>query len=84
MLSVQANRARALFEKAAKRYNEGFGNAAADRIFSHWCKFHGNNPDEDPGSIALLEPDIYNRLESKTSVPRNQCHPQFRSLPSCQ
>ncbi len=70
MISVQANRARELFAKAANRYNEGFGKAGTDRVFSHWCKFYGTNPDEAPGSIALLEPDVYNRLESKTTVSK--------------
>jgi prolyl 4-hydroxylase len=70
MISVQVNRARELFARAANRYNEVFGKAGTDRIFSHWCKFYGTNPDEVPGSIALLEPDIYNRLESKTTVSR--------------
>lgn len=70
MIIVQANRARELLTKAANHYNEGFDKAGPDRIFSHWCKFYGTNPDEDLGSIALLEPDIYNRLESKTTVSR--------------
>jgi prolyl 4-hydroxylase len=68
MLSLQTNRAKTLFEKAVNLYNAAFGNAADDQVFSYWCKFYGKNPDEDPGSIALLEPDLYNRLESKITV----------------
>ena len=39
-------------------------------VFSYWCKFFGENPDEDPGSIRLMKRAVYNRLESKAALNR--------------
>lgn len=70
MLLLQVNRAQVLFKKAAKRYNSGIPSSAPDATFSYWCKFYGDNPDERDDSISLIEPSIYNRLESKISVQK--------------
>ena len=75
MIEVQANRASALFKQAADSLNQGqLAKSNADElkpsIFSYWCKFYGENPEEREDSIKLIEPAIYNKLESKGTVSK--------------
>jgi len=74
MIEVQANRASALFKQAADRINQSAlansPESSKKDIFSYWCKFYGENPEERADSVKLLEPKVYNRLESKATVSR--------------
>ena len=78
MIEVQVNRASALFKQAADNFNQAqsaqaFQAKASETeqpAFSYWCKFYGENPDEQEDSIKLIEPEIYNKLESKGSVSK--------------
>ena len=68
MIRVQTNRANQLFEIAAKNLSPAFDGAQNLPVFSYWCKFFGENPDEQEGSIRLVDAKIYNNLESKSRV----------------
>ncbi|MEL6554549.1 MAG: hypothetical protein AAFQ63_13925 [Cyanobacteria bacterium J06621_11] len=78
MIEVQVNRASALFRQAADSFNQAQSAQSAQSeateleqpAFSYWCKFYGENPDEREDSIKLIEPEIYNKLESKGSVSK--------------
>ncbi|MEO1396779.1 MAG: hypothetical protein AAFV90_28180 [Cyanobacteria bacterium J06634_5] len=70
MIKVQANRASKNFQQAATNLNQSCLEGLGDPIFSYWCKFYGENPDEQANSVKLLEPSIYNRLESKATVSK--------------
>ncbi|MEL6137385.1 MAG: hypothetical protein AAFQ61_03170 [Cyanobacteria bacterium J06626_23] len=67
MIEVQANRASALFHQAAAALNVLLP-AGTYPVFSYWCRFYGENPDERVDSIKLIEPEDYNPLESKRQV----------------
>ncbi|MGB3300995.1 MAG: hypothetical protein WBA76_22225 [Phormidesmis sp.] len=74
MIEVQANRASALFRQAADTLNQLVSADSSEtsdaQIFSYWCKFYGENPDEREDSIKLVESKIYNTLESKGTVSK--------------
>jgi len=75
MIEVQVNRASALFKQAADNLNRSpLAKAktaeSEPSIFSYWCKFYGENPEEREGSIKLIEPAVYNKLESKGTVSK--------------
>jgi len=68
MIRIQTNRANQLFEIAAKNLSTAFDETGTLPVFSYWCKFFGENPDEQEGSIRLVDAKIYNNLESKSRV----------------
>lgn len=70
MIQVQVNRASKNFQQAAASINQSWPEAKEPEIFSYWCKFYGENPNEQPDSVRLIESNIYNRLESKASVSK--------------
>lgn len=70
MIVVQTNRASALFKQAAETLNQSLTAEADYPVFSHWCRFYGENPDEKADSIKLIEPKDYNLLESKANVSK--------------
>ncbi|MEM9091453.1 MAG: hypothetical protein AAGC93_22275 [Cyanobacteria bacterium P01_F01_bin.53] len=70
MIEVQANRASALFKQAAERLNQQIPETVSHASFSYWCKFFGENPDDHASNIKLIEPKIYNVLESKAKVSK--------------
>lgn len=59
-----------MFEKAAASLTGEADRLPDPPVFSYWCKFFGENPDEDAGSIRLIERSVYNNLESKTALNR--------------
>lgn len=69
MLKVFANRASAQFAKAEKDINASCTLPSNFKV-SYWSKFFGENPDEQPSDIQLIDPKIYNTLESKSSVAK--------------
>lgn len=69
MLHVFTNRATAQFDKAAKLINST-STFDSDIRFSYWCKFYGENPDEQASDIQLIDASVYNALESKINVAK--------------
>ncbi|MEN8444354.1 MAG: hypothetical protein ABG776_04995, partial [Cyanobacteria bacterium J06555_13] len=70
MIQLQVNRASKNFQQAAAKLSQVWPEGTDDNVFSYWCKFYGENPDEKPGSVKLIEPKVYNRLESKANVSK--------------
>lgn len=68
MIKLQVNRAKKLFETAASLLSNDLDHLDAPPVFSYWCRFFGENPDETNGTIKLIEPAIYNDLESKSKL----------------
>lgn len=68
MIRLQVNRAKKLFSQAAVSLKGDVSNRTDLPVFSYWCKFFGENPDNDESSIKLIEPKIYNNLESKSTL----------------
>ncbi len=68
MIRIQTNRASQLFEIAAKNLSLVLDGNQQLPVFSYWCKFFGENPDEQEESIRLVDAKIYNHLESKSRV----------------
>lgn len=69
MLQIFANRAVAQFNKAASTINSSY-DVKENIRFSYWCKFYGENPDEQATDIQLIDASVYNALESKSSVAK--------------
>ena len=70
-MHIQANRARKLFAEAGRRVNQNDHIAKSDLVFSYWCRFYGDNPDERRDAIKLIESEVYNRLENKSQVAKS-------------
>ncbi len=70
MLSVNVNRASRLFQQAAENVNQHWPEKAGDETFSYWCKFYGENPNDSQSSVKLIEPKVYNALESKANISK--------------
>ncbi len=68
MLQIKVNRAEKLFKKAAENVSKEFVNFDELPIFSYWCKFYGENPDERNEDIRLIDSAVYNHLESKSML----------------
>ncbi len=68
MIRLQVNRAKQLFSQAAASLEVEVSNRTDLPIFTYWCKFFPENPDEDETSIKLIEPEVYNSLESKSKL----------------
>ena len=70
IITLQVNRAAKLFEQAAASLAGETDRMPDPPVFSYWCKFFGDNPDERAGSIRLIERSVYNNLESKAALNR--------------
>lgn len=68
VITLQVNRAAELFEQAAASIAGDMKGIPAPPVFSYWCKYYGENPDESAGSVKLIERSIYNTLESKSAL----------------
>jgi hypothetical protein len=68
MIKVKVNRAGKLFRKAAENLSKELENSDDLPVFSYWCKFYGENPDEQEGDIRLIDAAVYNLLESKSML----------------
>lgn len=69
MLKIHANRATAQFAAAEKTINSRC-ELNREVTVSYWSKFYGENPNEKDSDIQVIDPKVYNRLESKSSVAK--------------
>ncbi|MCP8900038.1 tubulin--tyrosine ligase family protein [Gilvimarinus xylanilyticus] len=82
---IQANRASKLFAEAGRRANQNTHVANNNQVFSYWCRFYGDNPDERSDAIKLIEAEVYNQLENKSRVAKSAIEKGVSDLfpPSC-